>query len=46
MLQYLFKQDNQLELAFCIREVMEHRREQVAAGVGADIEAEVSPKYG
>ena len=42
VLQYVFKQDNQLELAFCMRsEMMEHRRKQVAAGMGAGVEGEV-----
>ena len=40
VLQYLFKQDNQMEFAFCMREMMEHRRKQVAA-VGAEIGREV-----
>ena len=44
MLQYLFKQDNQLEFAYCIREMMEHRRKQVAEGRGAPIEGEVLAK--
>ena len=39
VLQYLFKQNNQLELAFCMREMMEHRRKQVTA-MGAEIEGE------
>ena len=40
VLQYLFKQDNQMELAFCMREMMEHRRKQVTA-MGAEIGGEV-----
>ena len=31
VLQYLFKQGIQLEFAFCMREMMEHRRKQVTA---------------
>ena len=41
VLEYLLKQDNHLEFAYCMREMMEHRRKQVAAGMGVDIEGEV-----
>ena len=44
VLQYLFKQGNQLELAYCLREMMEHRRKQMATGRGVEIEGEVLAK--
>ena len=39
--QCLFKQDNHLEFACCMREMMERRRKQLAAGRGVDTDGEV-----